>query len=153
MGLYRGSGGLVKTLKYVIKSFFHKIAVTFKRTFEKLFKNTKQKHKTAFCQAPLLKKSSYTFFRTCQITPYTSVAPHLHTHTRVIARTPARTGEVKPRRTPLFFPLNYRAYARTRTHTRIALCQTEVTEHDPPLLTPVKNFFKTFLPLLFQKIL
>lgn len=83
------------------------------------FQKPKQKHKTAFCQAPLLEKSSYTFFRTCQITPCTPVTPHLHTHARVIARTHTHTGEVNPCRTTLFFPLNYRAYAHTHARTRV----------------------------------
>lgn len=106
MDLYRGSGGLVKNLKYVIKLFFHKKSNIFKIHFSFLSPIIKSKHNQTNCQAPLLEKSSYTFFRACQITPCTPVAPHLHTH--------ARTGEVNPCRTPLFFPLFYRAYARAR---------------------------------------
>lgn len=39
MGLYRGSGGLVKNLKYVIKSFFRKKSPFFKRAFDFDFQN------------------------------------------------------------------------------------------------------------------
>lgn len=39
MGLYRGSGGLVKNLKYVIKSFFRKKSPFFKRAFDIDFQN------------------------------------------------------------------------------------------------------------------
>lgn len=39
MGLYRGSGGLVKNLKYVIKSFFRKKTPFFKNGFDFDFQN------------------------------------------------------------------------------------------------------------------